>query len=97
MQLASLSRVVTTTFSERRRRDSLARTGDCRRVGSEEVGTNECRFVRGAGSADRDFCIGIESPLPPQNILGHFHPTVIDDLHQPSTPYLNPTTKCPHC
>lgn len=45
----------------------------------------------------RDFCIGIHAPLPARHILGHFHPPVIDDIHRPMEPYLNPVTKCPAC
>lgn len=45
----------------------------------------------------RDFCIGINAPLPARNILGHFHPAVIDDIHRPLEPFINPSTTCPFC
>jgi hypothetical protein len=45
----------------------------------------------------RDFCIGIDAPLPARNILGDFHPVIIDDIHRPLEPHVNRTTKCPFC
>lgn len=45
----------------------------------------------------RDFCIGIDAPLPARNILGHFHPAIIDDIHSPLEPYINLRTKCSAC
>jgi hypothetical protein len=45
----------------------------------------------------RDFAVVIRKALPPENIVGHFHPAVIPDPDRLSAPYVNKSTTCPHC
>jgi hypothetical protein len=44
-----------------------------------------------------DWVVRIESPLPAANILGHFHPSEIYDVHGYGTPYKSPATRCRWC
>lgn len=44
-----------------------------------------------------DFSIGISSRLPPQNILGHFHPKTIPDPLRGNLLYHNLSTTCAWC